>query len=94
MLQDIQDIFLAARDFISERPWRRSIKDETASAYVNGVWREGGSELCERDRHFFQVGATFQGKRISDDQHNELCDSVVRGLALSSEVPNVTCFKL
>ena len=68
------------------KSWRRSILSEAEEAYVDNVWQEGSDSLSERDRHFFQVGATFRGKRITDEQHKELCDSVVRGLDLVAKV--------
>ena len=71
-------------DVCRGKPWRRSFSE--AEAFVDNVWQEGDSSLSERDRHFFQVGATYRGKRITDEQHFELCDSVVRGLELDSKV--------
>lgn len=73
-------------DVCRGKPWRRSILSEAEEAYVDNVWQEGSDSLSERDRHFFQVGATFRGERITDEQHKELCDSVVRGLDLVAEV--------
>jgi len=55
---------------------------DAEEAYVEGVWQEGAEALPERDRHFHQVGATFRGIRITDEQHDELCNSVIRGLKL------------
>eukprot|EP00227_Mantoniella_beaufortii_P017615 CAMPEP_0197583634 /NCGR_PEP_ID=MMETSP1326-20131121/6488_1 /TAXON_ID=1155430 /ORGANISM="Genus nov. species nov., Strain RCC2288" /LENGTH=275 /DNA_ID=CAMNT_0043147885 /DNA_START=296 /DNA_END=1123 /DNA_ORIENTATION=+ len=81
------------RDVISGQSWRRSLLDEAADAYVDSVWCEGDESLGERDKHFFQVGATFAGRRITDQQHDELCNSVVRGLQITNTdvVVDVCC---
>ena len=71
--------------------WRSSISLDAESAYVDSVWQEGGEDLCERDRHFHQVGATFRGKRITEEQHEELCNSVIRGLQLNKTVCDACC---
>jgi hypothetical protein len=72
-------------DVLRGNSWRSSVSLDAEEAYAEGVWQEGGEELPERDRHFHQVGATFRGSRITDEQHDELCDSIVRDLKLDQK---------
>lgn len=72
-------------DVIVGKPWRRNLSDAVAAAYDSGVWAEGTDAMTERDKHFFQVGATFHGKRITDEQHEEICSSILRELQITNK---------
>ena len=77
---------LGAVDVVRGKPWRTPIDKAAAAAYTDKVWSEGGENLSIRERHFHEVGATFGGLAISELEHKEKCDTVVKCLDLLSQV--------